>query len=152
MIDLTTRVLVWAQEKNILEPNNAKNQRLKLYSEIGELADAILKKDYQSARMELGDCFVVWTILKHQLGINPIYRPLQYMGDIYDTIDFIVQAVFDIGLEKKAYTAIGADNLETNLHLLAIQLETTPAECLEMALNKIEKRTGKTVNGTFIKD
>ena len=38
------------------------------------------------------------------------------------------------------------------LIILAHQLGYTPEECLESAWNEIKSRTGKTVDGTFIKD
>jgi len=36
--------------------------------------------------------------------------------------------------------------------LLAYQLGATPQECLGMAYEKISKRTGKTIDGQFVKD
>ena len=39
---LSNDVLVWANEKGILKPENHKNQALKMVSEIGELCDAII--------------------------------------------------------------------------------------------------------------
>ena len=38
------------------------------------------------------------------------------------------------------------------LIILAKQLGLEPAECLEAAWNEIKNRTGKTVNGVFVKN
>ena len=38
------------------------------------------------------------------------------------------------------------------LIILAKQLEISPAECLDLAYNKISKRKGKTINGIFVKE
>ena len=38
------------------------------------------------------------------------------------------------------------------LIILSKQLGLAPAECLEAAWNEIKNRTGKTVNGVFVKD
>ena len=38
------------------------------------------------------------------------------------------------------------------LNVLACQLDLSLDECLGIALDKIEKRSGKLVNGTFVKD
>lgn len=38
------------------------------------------------------------------------------------------------------------------LIILCEQLEIDPVVCLEMAYKKISKRTGKTINGTFVKE
>ena len=51
---------------------------------------------------------------------------------------------------EEAVDAIG-DILVTVI-IFAQQLGYTPAECLEAAWNEIKDRTGKTVNGVFIKN
>jgi NTP pyrophosphatase (non-canonical NTP hydrolase) len=38
------------------------------------------------------------------------------------------------------------------LEILANQLETTAKKCKKLAYNKIKSRTGKTIDGKFIKD
>lgn len=43
------------------------------------------------------------------------------------------------------------DSLVTNI-ILAAQNSLSATECLRMAVDKIKKRTGKTENGTFVKD
>lgn len=48
------------------------------------------------------------------------------------------------------YDSIG-DTLVT-LIILSEQLGLNPVECLELAWNEIKDRTGKTVEGTFLKD
>jgi NTP pyrophosphatase (non-canonical NTP hydrolase) len=54
------------------------------------------------------------------------------------------------GNEEKAKMELG-DVLVT-LCMVAEKLDTTLEECLSLAYEKISKRTGKTVNGVFIKD
>lgn len=43
-------------------------------------------------------------------------------------------------------------DVQVTLIILADQLDLNYDECLESAYNVIAKRTGKTINGTFIKD
>jgi NTP pyrophosphatase (non-canonical NTP hydrolase) len=50
----------------------------------------------------------------------------------------------------KIIDAIG--DIRVVITILAKQLELDDDECLEMAYNEIKNRTGKTINGTFIKD
>ena len=50
----------------------------------------------------------------------------------------------------KIIDAIG--DIRVVITILAKQLEFDDDECLEMAYNEIKNRTGKTINGTFIKD
>ena len=90
-------ILDWAESKGLLNPQIAPQQFMKLSEEVGELANAILKRNKEEQKDALGDIRVVITILAEQLG-------------------------FDID------------------------------ECEEIAYQEIKNRTGKTVNGTFIKD
>lgn len=56
-------VLDWADKRNILFPENAKNQLLKSFSEMGELADALLKNDREKIIDGIGDTLVTLIIL-----------------------------------------------------------------------------------------
>lgn len=46
----------------------------------------------------------------------------------------------------------GIGDVLVTVIIFAEQLGLNPVECLELAWNEIKDRTGKTVNGTFIKD
>lgn len=94
---MDAKILQWAKDKNILNPEGYQKQTLKLVSEVGELCDAIAKNNKTDQIDAIGDIQVVLIILSEQLGIN--YK-----------------------------------------------------EALESAYNVIKNRTGKTVNGVFIKD
>lgn len=90
-------ILGWAEQKQLLKPENAIMQLAKLTEEVGELANAIIKNNKKGKKDALGDIRVVITILANQLG---------------EDID----------------------------------------DCEEFAWQEIKNRTGKTVNGSFIKD
>jgi NTP pyrophosphatase (non-canonical NTP hydrolase) len=94
---MDAKILEWAENRNILNPEGYQKQTLKLVSEVGELCDAIAKGNKEDQIDAIGDIQVVLIILSKQLGIN--YK-----------------------------------------------------EALESAYNVIKNRTGKTVNGVFIKD
>jgi len=96
-LNLEERVLMWAENKGILEKAEPINQALKTLEEVNELLTGIVTDD----REEIKDAF----------------------GDILVTI------------------IIGAELQGLNL-----------LDCLESALNIIEKRTGKMINGQFVKD
>ena len=95
--ELDSLVVNWANDKNIIAPNNARNQLLKFYEEAGELASAELKNDQEGIIDALGDVLVTLIIYSKQKDLDLV-------------------------------------------------------ECLESAYRVIKNRTGKTVNGTFIKD
>jgi len=57
------KVIQWATEKGIFSPDNLKNQTLKMTAEAGEVADAVLKGDFDEIKMEIGDVLVTLTLL-----------------------------------------------------------------------------------------
>ena len=69
---LSNDVLVWANEKGILKPENHLKQMGKMVSEVGELCDAIIKEDKTEQLKELGDVLVTVIIIAEQLGLDPI--------------------------------------------------------------------------------
>lgn len=91
---LINKIIAWGRDKGI---SNVSEQILKLHEEAVEVKDALKKQKGDYAIMEeLGDVFVVNTILADMLGYNPI-------------------------------------------------------DCMKVAYNKIEKRTGKLIDGCFVK-
>ena len=94
---LINNVVGWAEDKNILKPENAPKQMLKVMEEVGETAGALAKNKQAEPKDGIGDAFVTLIILAKQVGMEP-------------------------------------------------------ADCLETAWNEIKNRTGKTVNGVFVKD
>ena len=69
--ELRNDVLVWANERQLLKPDNQLRQALKSVSELGELCDAIIKNDKEGVKNEFGDVFVTLIILAEQMNINP---------------------------------------------------------------------------------
>ena len=67
LIELTER---WAADRQILTHSDAKAQALKLVSEVGELADAIIKNDEAGVIDGIGDCTVVLVILAKLAGMT----------------------------------------------------------------------------------
>jgi len=67
---MDAKILEWAKERNILNPEGYQKQTLKLVSEVGELCDAIAKGDKVDQIDAIGDIQVVLIILSKQLGID----------------------------------------------------------------------------------
>ena len=87
----------WANERGLYENGDPKTQALKLVEEVGEIARAVLKDDFDEVVDGIGDSVVVLTNL-------------------------------------------------AELHGVSIEA------CIASAYEVISKRTGKMVNGTFVKD
>ncbi len=92
---------------------------------------------------DLQDKVIKWGIDK---GLNdPVKQTLKTLSEAGELADAVCK-----GDEDLIKDAIG--DIEVCLTILKNQLGYNQTECLELAYNVISKRTGKTVNGTFIKD
>ena len=70
MRELINNTIVWAGGKDILKNGSAERQMLKAVSEIGELADEILKGDKEKQTTEMGDVIVTMIVTGALLGID----------------------------------------------------------------------------------
>ena len=68
--NLEILVLNWANERNLLHKENHTRQMLKCVSEVGELSDALIKKDIDGIKDGVGDTIVTLIILCKQLDLN----------------------------------------------------------------------------------
>lgn len=134
-------VIEWASEKNLTDSGK---QYIKVFEEVGELAGAILKNDLPEIKDAIGDICVTLIIHSFQRKIeldNVIYTPEKSI-DIDDLFENLTHCIV-------SYSPNSAINV---LNEIAHKYNTTLDECLLLAWNVIKNRTGKTVNGTFIKD
>jgi len=97
MDELSMAVLAWADERGLIDKENAPRQMLKVIEEVGELAGSIAKQNESDTVDAIGDVLVTVIILAEQMGLSAM-------------------------------------------------------QCLGEAYNEIAERTGKTVDGVFIKD
>lgn len=95
--ELSMAVLAWADERGLIDKENAPRQMLKVMEEVGELAGAMAKQNEPDTVDAIGDVLVTVIILAEQMGLSA-------------------------------------------------------TQCLGEAYNEIAERTGKTVDGVFIKD
>ena len=58
-------VIIWAQNKGLIKPENAQNQLAKVLEELGETASAWIKKDGDEVVDGVGDVFITLIILSH---------------------------------------------------------------------------------------
>lgn len=136
-------IIEWAKVKGLINIENAQKQRLKLMEEIGETAGAILKKNQAEIKDGFGDIFVVIIILAEQLGEEVKIKNVG--GNVHST-DFIFAKIIEFSFEMDFTNAI--DWLNDCATLNKVDLE----ECANIAYNVIKDRTGKMVDGTFIKN
>lgn len=71
ILDLEMKVVDWAHRRNLVQPENANRQMLKVMEEVGELASAIAKNKKDETIDAIGDVLVTIIILSAQLELNP---------------------------------------------------------------------------------
>jgi len=80
--DLEMDIVRWAEARKIIPNSNPQTQLLKAVSELGELADATIKKDAEGMIDGVGDVMVCLIIYCAVLDINLV----NCMGWAYDEI------------------------------------------------------------------
>lgn len=68
--DLETKIISWANERNLIAPTNAHNQILKTLEELGETARSLLKGDKEGIKDGIGDVLVTLAIFAATQGLD----------------------------------------------------------------------------------
>lgn len=70
MKELETNIIKWAEDRGIYEHSTPQAQALKAVSEIGEVADAVIKDDRDALIDGIGDVVVCLINLAHMEGLE----------------------------------------------------------------------------------
>lgn len=127
--------------------DDLKKQELKIFEEFGELCKAELENDIEELRDAVGDVLI--TILLHgRIEYDRIYNE--------EEIDQVVTNISKLHLAdiKKLDidTTKAFDYIAVTLAEIIQKNKINPWRCLMTEYEKVSKRKGKTVNGTFIKN
>lgn len=141
--ELQVKIIEWAKERNIHTEDCAPKQRLKLIEECGELASAILKNNVALKKDSIGDIFAVLVNLNEQIRSN-------LWLDFEPTLKRTINEFEYLNLILDNHSPLFYKALF--LDVLASSLDLDLTECANIAWNEIKDRTGKTVDGTFLKD
>lgn len=69
---LEVAIIRWAYERGIMQNSNPQTQLLKTMSELGELADAIIKGDMDGVEDGIGDVLVTLIIVARMMELSPV--------------------------------------------------------------------------------
>jgi NTP pyrophosphatase (non-canonical NTP hydrolase) len=69
-VEVFKNIRIWAEGKNLIKGSTWDKQYIKLAEEKDELMNALMAKDVDSVRDELGDCVVVLTVIAAQQGLT----------------------------------------------------------------------------------
>jgi NTP pyrophosphatase (non-canonical NTP hydrolase) len=149
--ELRVKIIEWADEKGILKKATPEKQFLKFIEETGELAKAILKSDSHEFIDAVGDVFV--TIVIHSKLAS-----MEFGFDEDDSLDFFSRQDTYLfgsmvsGIDNQYHYDSINDLFSIYRNNEGLAEGKSFADCVEVAYNVIAGRTGKMVNGTFVKD
>jgi len=150
----------WANERGLIQEGDVKTQTLKLFEELGELSRSVIKSDLKEKKDAIGDSIVVCINLLCIKSINAEDLISKIQPAYNEEIDKEVLNMDEKSVALDCYNVIAMstefeaifNSLLCCLSHIAILNETTLVECLELAYNQIKNRTGKMLNGSFIKN
>ena len=125
-------------------------QLLYAAGEAGELAIAIAKDDLDGIKDGIGDTLVCLINAAKLGGFEVELRWCAAKTDPEYCMSRVLNKIAYLLTDKRQ--DLDYDAATRQLNDLAATYEMSLAECLQQAINEISKRTGKFVNGVFVKD
>ena len=154
MNELIAKIEQWAEDRNIIKGSKPIDQAMKLFSEFGELADNVGKG--RDCRDDIGDVFVVLTIMSRQYGfaISNFFN-----FDSFDKlsennkilVQYLAGDLTQFAFNEQLSVYVLQKILKT-LSLIAYNNGYDLMECVQIAYDDIKDRKGLMHNGVFIKE
>ena len=153
MNELIQKIEQWATDRNIIKGSKPIDQAMKLFSEFGELADNVGKG--RDCRDDIGDVFVVLTIMSRQYG----FAILNFFNfDSFDKlsennkilVQYLAGDLVQFAFNEQLSVYVLQKILKT-LSLIAYNNGYDLKECIQIAYNDIKDRKGIMSNGVFVK-
>lgn len=163
----------WQRDKGIYEHSTPLAQALKAVSEVGELADAVIKGDRDALKDAIGDVMVCLVGVAKMTGCDIEVRPLiekdvpqnnqalaalaaYYVSDLATALasSYISDVCVNIaGFNSGERLSISILDSIYWLNAIAVRCNLTLIECCESAWHEIKDRKGRMVEGgAFVKD
>nr|DAI39163.1 MAG TPA: NTP-PPase-like protein [Caudoviricetes sp.] len=164
--ELVPLIQEWAKERGIFDKSTPFDQLLKTHEEVGELIKACYDNDKPAIQDAIGDTMICLINYCYMIDGDAIsffgkYKKTfldEYAKGIYtsitlnETLSELMRSacIYKIRISDSIslYISLIFDCLYTLADLYNITLE----ECLNIAYNEIKDRTGKMINGKFVKD
>lgn len=156
----------WAVDRNLIEGSTPEAQCVKLIEEFGELARGIAKKDETLIKDGVGDTLVVCIILAAQLGsdsfnIDKLIFERSEVNSANVREKLVMNGATELGAISYFINVTNRDidrcigniyALCDTLAEIAYLYKWSLVDCLIAAYNEIKDRTGRCVDGIFIKE
>lgn len=159
MNELIEKIEQWANDRNIIKGSKPIDQAMKLFSEFGELADNVGKG--RDCRDDIGDVFIVLTIMAKQLGHSTmenhdidLWHENQVEITLKDRVVLLSEKLTEFCFDAREGDVFHMvfDAVISQLKTIAIKSGTTLQECIQIAYDDIKNRKGIMSNGVFIKE
>lgn len=157
MNEIIAKIEQWGEDRNLIKGSTPLNQGMKLFSEFGELCDAVAKDDLKLIKDGIGDVLVVCTIISKQVGIPLTIDNLADLEEL-ETKRYIVELglalnQFVYGTDSGDLSTLAEDKsiILASLDKVATAYDLTLEQCLDYAYNDIKDRRGLMYEGVFVK-
>ena len=163
--ELVPLIHQWAKERGIFDKSTPFDQLLKTHEEVGELIKACYDNDKPAIQDAIGDVMV--TLINYcyfkKIDFVKVYEQIKYddSEDINIYYALTINDIISLFLRDILYSShkpLKVTILRTVSHILrnlqniTINDNTTLEECLNIAYNEIKNRTGRIINGKFVKN
>lgn len=164
--ELVPLIHQWAKERGIFDKSTPFNQLLKTHEEVGELIKACYDNDKPAIQDAIGDVMVTLINYCYFIELDAI-KYIKQASDLSvsdnDTILSVINAYQALGRLMSVYmwnegkeiskpSGLRVFSILYYLNSIAHLENTTLEECLNIAYNEIKNRTGRIINGKFVKD
>lgn len=164
MLYLEQEIVSWAYKKGIINADDKYTQALKTIEEMAELLTNFLKaKDITD---DIGDVYVTIAVQAHMNGLTltkcgnmyaeelespPVVKDTfkKQVGNLLADGTFMLLCIED---GDRPGTAISIHCILEGIKNICERSDLVLADCIEHSYNIITKRTGKMVDGVFVKD
>lgn len=170
MYTLIKKVEQWADDKGIIEKSSPLKQHSKTLEEVVELYDAVVDKDFEEIKDAIGDIQVTLIIqcklnkidvlnlinnAKYEYDSARDRQPDWAALDLYEVSllqEFAGELTRDIIFDDLPSIELNIGRMFLSLLLLCHEVGLELENCLQTAYSVISKRSGKMINGIFVKE
>ena len=164
--ELVPLIQEWAKERGIFDKSTPFDQLLKTHEEVGELIKACYDNDKPAIQDAIGDTMICLINYCYFIELDVIKKIKQAVELSLPELDIITRVIevykslgrlisinmMNEGEKLSEPSEIRVFSIAYSLHEIALLENTTLEECLNIAYNEIKNRTGKMINGKFVKD
>ena len=164
--ELVPLIQEWAKERKIYEELTPFDELLKTHEEVGELIKACYENDKPAIQDAIGDVMVTLinycyfaneditkAIDKAKTQQSQKHLPRTALAiEVNRNLSKLLTDEFMGDIDGIIYILHHLQHIFEDIYAITLLEHTTLEECLNLAYNEIKGRTGKIINGKFVKD